>query len=75
MVERPADVLPINKAKPLRFDGFTRMDRAIRRMPGLGVVIVWFLAQWLWTSGHVLGLVLLAGGVANALMQEFNQKP
>lgn len=72
MVERPADVLVMDKANPPRFDWFTRADRALRRMPGLGVVIVWFIGEWLYKSRDFLGLSLLALAIAYALVREFS---
>jgi len=72
MVDRPADILQIDPAKPIRFDWFTRADRALRRMPGLGVVIIWFIGEWLYKSGDFWGLTLLSLGAAYVLVREFS---
>lgn len=71
MVERPADVLPMNPAKPLPISTFMRVDRAIRQMPGLGIIIAVLLIVEAWERRYWIGLGWLLIGFTAMLASEF----
>ena len=71
MVERPADVLPMDKTNPPRFDWFTRADMALRRVPGLGVVLTAFMLEYTYEHGRVALAVLFLAVAVLALLNEF----
>jgi hypothetical protein len=75
MVERPADVLPMDKMNPPRFDWFTRADMALRRVPGLGFLIAVFMLDTLYTQGRTLLFLVFAVGFGGTLLNEFISTP
>lgn len=75
MVERPADVLVMDRTKPVRQDWLLRVDSAMRRIPGLGIFIgIALLENW-WTSGQYLMVAGFAVVALASVAREFNQKP
>lgn len=74
MVERPADVLVMDKANPPRFDWFTRADMALRRVPGLGFLIAVFMLEHEYERGNAFMFLLFATGFSAALLNEFLPK-
>lgn len=70
MVERPADVLRMDKSEPVKMDGFGRLDMTIRKTPGFGVFIFFGLLHVFRTvNGLMLWAFLLSVGLA--LAQEY----
>lgn len=77
MVEHSSDITDIGTRRPKRFDTFDRVDMAIRRIPGFGVLGVmalfglWkpstFPFEWLFMPVTVLVL----GVVALVVVEEF----
>lgn len=70
MVERPADVLRMDKAAPVKMDGFGRLDMTIRKTPGFGLFICFGLIE---IFRQVSGWLLLGflAMVAAALLDEY----
>jgi hypothetical protein len=73
MVERPGDVLRMNPAEPVKQTGFGRLDATLRKIPGLGILLVWVLFEH-WGSGpHANGWMVFAlvCAVSVALFEEY----
>jgi hypothetical protein len=71
MVERPADVLPMDAVQPSALSLFGRIDTTLRKIPGLGVFIAIALVEhWFERADFILlaAFVLFMGA---ALIREF----
>lgn len=73
-MEKLADVLPMDRAQPVKLDWFTRLDTALRRMPGLGLLMIFVLADYMYGQHYYFGLVLLTVGLARVVLMEFAAK-
>lgn len=75
MVDVPAEVHSLDPAQPVKFDWFTRADRALRRMPGFGVALTAMYLEYQYSQGRIFLFVLLSAGVAGVLLLEFWRNP
>lgn len=71
MVDRPADVLLMDKAQPVKMTGFGRLDMTLRKIPGLGVFLAVALSQHWYRSGDWLWLGAFLLFLTAALMEEY----
>jgi hypothetical protein len=73
MVERPADVLQMDKTASSPVAWHARVDNALRKTPGLGIFIAGCLLSYFWQQSPILFAMLLLAVIA-ALIDEFSAK-
>lgn len=73
MVERPADVLRMDKTAPAKISGFGRLDATLRKIPGLGIFIVAMILREFGSGPNASGFLLVAFSVmvVGALWEEY----
>jgi hypothetical protein len=74
MVERPADVLPMDRQASPVLAWYARTDAALRRTRGLGIFVVVGLLLYFWRSESLFLGILLSLLAAASLLEEFAEE-
>lgn len=70
-MEKLADVLPMDRAQPVKQDWFLRLDAALRRMPGLGIFLFMVMMEHWYMRGEFWLMGIWGIGATIVVLSEF----